>query len=141
MSRNVKLRYFLSRNVEIRAMSRKNGINCDASWLRILCCSGVRSATAGVNGALWWRKEARKQNTFHFKEKFSVSLVNLALKMPDLLWINCMGDKKHWKHIFFFFLTNRVFISHYIVISLCQEPRNKDIGKLMKRILWIKLNL
>ena len=40
MSRNVKLRYFLSRNVEIRAMSRKNGINCDASWLRILCCSG-----------------------------------------------------------------------------------------------------
>ena len=30
----------MSRNVKIRAMSRKNGINCDASWLRILCCSG-----------------------------------------------------------------------------------------------------
>ena len=28
---NVKIRYFLSRNVKIRAMSRKNGINCAAS--------------------------------------------------------------------------------------------------------------
>ena len=37
----LKLPYFLSRNVKIRAMSRKNGINCAASWLRILCCSAV----------------------------------------------------------------------------------------------------
>ena len=46
LSQNVKIRYFLSRNVKIRAMSGKNGINCDASWLRILCCS------AGEEGSL-----------------------------------------------------------------------------------------
>ena len=44
LSRNVKIRHFLSRNVKIRAMSQKNGINCAASWLRILSCSATQTA-------------------------------------------------------------------------------------------------
>ena len=51
LSRNVKIRYFLSLNVKIRTMSRKNGINCAVSWLRILCCS------AGCNGRTSFHRE------------------------------------------------------------------------------------
>ena len=36
LSRNVKIRYFLSQKVKIRAMSRKNARNCVPSRLRIL---------------------------------------------------------------------------------------------------------
>ena len=39
MLQNIKIRYLLSQNVKIRAMSRKNGIDCAVSWLCILCCS------------------------------------------------------------------------------------------------------
>ena len=54
LSQNGKIRYFLSQNVKIRAMSQKNDINCAASWLRILCCSATSTHCTGLH---WSRRE------------------------------------------------------------------------------------
>ena len=95
MSRHVKIRYFLSKIVKIRAKSQKNGCKCAESRLHTFSHSGkiidVCSTSQNSDWATCWSSSVRTYHQEVFIIIFNNSIIIVIIDISCKMWKNSLG--------------------------------------------------